>query len=575
MTLGRVVGSVRSLFSTQDAMAEIGELTVEQYLSLATSASRGEDTSLLRRAIELHGTRSSAVDSVRRFVHLIEHFAERFGKDRQICLYESPGRVNLMGMHVDHRGGITNPVATRERVCAVCSRRDDDVIRARSISGSFGEGQFRISDRLPENPLRSLGEWLNWTEGEAAAIGGGREFINYFACGPVYAACSCYPWGQAFAGVDFLLDSDLPPSAGLSSSSALVVLATDVFLRCNREGLSDPSIHLLLDIYGNGEWYIGTRGGKGDHTAIKLCRRGAIQPVITTPDIQVGEPAPIPDGYDIFLYQSGDEANKSVEPFKTAYNAPIISYQAAEMLLMDYLRELKPDELHDLLDRRALMDAKHHRVYLGDVVNDSLLSEAEIYAFLRSLPRVMSQQELFSCFQDRNRSFLDGIQQANEPVGGYHVRDVAAFGFGECARARQAGDMLAQGDVEGFAEMMNVSQLGDRVADITDASSTRIKFLTDDALSSMEKDRFPVHKIAGDYHVSTANIDRLASICLGCPDVLGARLSGAGLGGALIVLGKEGFDEALDPVLQRDYYTPLEKEFQRIRIVPSQGAGFY
>ena len=555
--------------------AEIGELSVEQYLSLAMSASQGEDNTLLERATALHGTRSCAVYSVREFARLIERFAERFGKDRRIYLYESPGRANLMGMHADHRGGITNPVATRERVRAVCSRRDDDVICAQSLVGDFGEGQFRISDRLPDKPLSSLGEWLNWTEHEAAAHGGGREFVNYFACGPVYAACFCYPWGRTFAGADFLLDSDLPPSAGMSSSSALVVMATDVFLRFNREGMADPSVDLLLDIYGNGEWYIGTRGGKGDHAAIKLCRRGAIQPLITTPDIQVCEPAPFPDGYDIILYQSGDQANKSVEPFKTGYNAPIISYQAAEMLLMDYLRERKPAELEKFLTTRALLDAKHHHVYLGDVVNNGLLSEAEIYAFLRSLPRVMTQQELFSACEDRDRSFLDGIQQANEPEGGYHVRDAAAFGFGECARGRRAGDMLAEGDVQGFAKMMNVSQLGDRVIEVDDDSSARIKFLADDALSAMEKDGFPVHEIAGDYHVSTANIDRLASICLSSPDVLGARLSGAGLGGALIVLGKAGFDEALDPVLERDYYTPLEKEFQKIRIVPSQGAGFY
>jgi galactokinase len=57
--------------------------------------------------------------------------------------------------------------------------------------------------------------------------------------------------------------------------------------------------------------------------------------------------------------------------------------------------------------------------------------------------------------------------------------------------------------------------------------------------------------------------------------VLGARLSGAGLGGAVIVLGREGFAERLDPLLQRDYYAPLGKPFRSIRIVPSQGAGFY
>ena len=555
--------------------AEIGELGVDEYLSLAKAAGRGQNNAFLQRASELHGCRQAAVDSARCFAGLIEDFARRFDNDRRICLYESPGRVNLMGMHIDHRGGTTNPVATRERIRAVCSRREDDLVRAVSVFGGFGEGQFRISDRLPERPLRSLGEWLNWTENEAAATGGRGDFINYFACGPVYLACFGYPWGRQFAGADFLLNSDLPHSVGLSSSSAIVILATDFFLRCNREDREELSPRQLIDVYGNGEWYIGTRGGKGDHAAIKLCRRGAVQPVITTPDLQAGPPVPIPDGYDIILYHSGDQANKSVEPFKTAFNAPIVAYQAAEMMLTEYVRDNNPDALQQLLAERASMDVKHHRVYLGDVVNRSILSEAQIYRFLRSLGRVMSREEIFSRFADSAPSFQDGIQQASEPARGYHIRDVAAFGLSECARGKDAGSLLAAGDVEAFAAMMNTSQLGDCVSGPADGSSSRIKFLQDDDLCTMEREGFPLRRLAGDYHVSTADIDRLARLCLSCPEVLGARLSGAGLGGMLIVLGKEGFDEALDPILQRDYYEPLDKELRKIRIAASGGAGFY
>ncbi len=555
--------------------AEIGELGVEAYLSLVRSASRGEANAFLRRALARHGSRRRAADSARRLAGLIEDFAKRFGKDRRICLYESPGRVNLMGMHIDHRGGIVNPVATRERVLAVCSRRDDDLIRARSVFRDFGEGQFRISKRLPETPPQSLGEWLNWTEQQASATGGGKHFINYFACGPLYAACFCYPWGRPFAGADFLLDSDLPPSSGLSSSSALVVLATDFFLRCNPEGVEELSTEELLDVYGYGEWYIGTRGGTGDQAAIKLCRRGSVQPIITTPEFRALQPAPMPEGYDIVLYQSGDAANKSVEPFKTAFNAPIISYQAAEMMLTGFVREHHPARLDDLLARRASMDVRHHRVYLGDAVNDAILSEAEVYRFLQVSPSRIGREELFARFQDHGETFRAGIQLAREPEGGYHVRDVAAFGFGECARAKHAGPLLAAGDVEGFAEMMNVSQLGDRVTEVADAASRRLKFLDGDALAAAREERLPLRRVAGDYRVSTANIDRMVSICLRCPGVLGARLSGAGLGGMLIVLGRQGFDESLDPMLHREYYEPLNRELQKIRIVPSEGAGSY
>jgi galactokinase len=361
----------------------------------------------------------------------------------------------------------------------------------------------------------------------------------------------------------------------MSSSSALVVLATDFFLRCNPQGLSPLSVHQLLDVYGNGEWYIGTRGGKGDHAAIKLGQRGQIQPVVTTPDLQILSPAPIPEGHEFFLYASGDAANKSVEPFRTAFNTPIISYQACEMTLTTDFWQQPSAAMEKLLAVRAGLDAKHRRIYLGDVVNYGLLSEREIYGFLRSLPRAMTRAEIFSRFPGHAAAFQAGMQQASEPEGGYHVRDVAAFGFGECVRARAAAPLLAAGDIQGFADLMNVSQLGDRVTDVPDPGRRRVKFLLDDALGTMEQQGFPLREIAGDYHVSTQNIDRLVALCLSCPHVLGARLSGAGLGGAVIVLGRAGFGEALDPILEREYYTPLRKEFHKIRILPSQGAGFY
>jgi hypothetical protein len=224
---------------------------------------------------------------------------------------------------------------------------------------------------------------------------------------------------------------------------------------------------------------------------------------------------------------------------------------------------------------RAGMDAKHRRIYLGDVVNYELLSEREVYGFLRSLPRAMTRAEIFSRFPEHAAAFQAGMQQAREPEGGYHVRDVAAFGFGECVRARLASSLLGVGDIQGFAALMNVSQLGDCVTDVPDPARRRVKFLEDAALGAMEQQGFPLAEIAGDYHVSTPNIDRLVALCLSCPEVLGARLSGAGLGGAVIVLGRAGFDEALDPILERDYYTPLRKEFRKIRVLPSQGAGFY
>ncbi|MBI3920500.1 MAG: galactokinase family protein, partial [Armatimonadetes bacterium] len=58
----------------------------------------GEDDRLLKE-------RTSA------YVGLLTAFAEQFGENNEVIISRSPGRLNLMGRHVDHRGGHVNPIA--------------------------------------------------------------------------------------------------------------------------------------------------------------------------------------------------------------------------------------------------------------------------------------------------------------------------------------------------------------------------------------------------------------------------------------------------------------------------------
>ena len=138
--------------------------------------------------------------------------------------------------------------------------------------------------------------------------------------------------------------------------------------------------------------------------------------------------------------------------------------------------------MEELRAARASMDAKHRRIYLGDVVNCAILSEAEIYEFLRLLPPHDDPQRSFAHFADHAASLRDG--HAGRQRAGRRIPDPrgGAFGFSECARAKDAGPMLAAGNVREFARMMNVSQLGDRVAEVPDPARRRIKFLADEAL---------------------------------------------------------------------------------------------
>ena len=71
--------------------------------------------------------------------------------------------------------------------------------------------------------------------------------------------------------MDAEIASNLPPAAGLSSSSALIVAFALCLLAANgiEAGFED-----LMAILPEGEHFVGTRGGGMDHAAILASRAG-------------------------------------------------------------------------------------------------------------------------------------------------------------------------------------------------------------------------------------------------------------------------------------------------------------
>jgi galactokinase len=72
-------------------------------------------------------------------------------------------------------------------------------------------------------------------------------------------------------GIDANIESALPPAAGLSSSSALIVAVTLALLRANQR---EASFEELMEILPDGEQFVGTRGGGMDHAASLASREG-------------------------------------------------------------------------------------------------------------------------------------------------------------------------------------------------------------------------------------------------------------------------------------------------------------
>jgi galactokinase len=128
-------------------------------------------------------------------------FTGTFGPAEPAGVWAAPGRVNLVGEHVDYAGGMSLPFALPQNTAAAVGRRDDGLLRIVSLPPG---------ETSPEQVTVDLG-----TVGPGQPAG----WAGYVA-GAVWAglADGVIP---TCAGLDIALVSDVPVGAGLSSSAAL------------------------------------------------------------------------------------------------------------------------------------------------------------------------------------------------------------------------------------------------------------------------------------------------------------------------------------------------------------------
>jgi len=131
------------------------------------------------------------------------------------------------------------------------------------------------------------------------------------------------------------------------------------------------------------------------------------------------------------------------------------------------------------------------------------------------------------------------------------------YGITECLRANVCIELLENKDYEALGRLMSISHDGDRVAKGKKAYDYSV---TDDYLNTLIEDyklgdlTAALYRQPGGYGCSTVTIDALVDFALSIDGVMGAELSGAGLGGCIIILVKKNATEHLLNQLKKYYY---------------------
>lgn len=132
---------------------------------------------------------------------LIKKFKKEFKDESGLEFYFAPGRVNLIGEHIDYNGGNVFPCALDFGTYAAVKKREDKIFRMYSINfEDVGTIEFNL-EKLVNDPKD---DWANYPKGII------KMFIE-----------SGY---NIDSGADIVFYGNIPNGAGLSSSASIEVL---------------------------------------------------------------------------------------------------------------------------------------------------------------------------------------------------------------------------------------------------------------------------------------------------------------------------------------------------------------
>ncbi|MFD1773305.1 galactokinase [Paenibacillus rhizophilus] len=174
-------------------------------------------------------------------------FIDKYGKsDLEEKVFYAPGRVNLIGEHLDYNGGYVLPAALEFGTTLIVRPRMDGKLTFASTNFPYS-----LSIDYTDVGKEKTGEWVDYPIGVMVEL---KE--------------KGHPVSQ---GYDLFFHGDIPNGAGLSSSASIEVVTAYAFLTLEGGDLDTVEIALLSQRAENR--YVGVNSGIMDQFAVAVGRR--------------------------------------------------------------------------------------------------------------------------------------------------------------------------------------------------------------------------------------------------------------------------------------------------------------
>jgi galactokinase len=381
-------------------------------------------------------------------VELEEKFRKLFDKECKYIFF-CPGRVNLIGEHIDYNGGKVMPCAISLGTFLAVSKNKDKKFRFRCLN-------------FPEQADLHLQTSYSKT---------GKEWFNY----PLGIINQLIQDGHNLSGMDMLFYGNLPIGAGLSSSASIEVLTAFALHQIFQFNISKQEIALLSKKVENE--FIGMNCGIMDQFAVAMGKKD--KAILLNCDTLDYEYVPFETGeYALAIINS----NKQRSLTDSKYNERFAECGAVLKLLK---KELKVQHLCDV----DLNSFESHRHLINDpvlekralhVISENFrvheaadaLKAGELFTFGKLM--YASHQSLKEWY-DVSGIELDTIVEFCKTYNGIIGARMTGAGFGGCAIALVKKDQLDDFAAKlaiyyknkiGYEPEVFASEIGDGVREI-------------------------------------------------------------------------------------------------------------
>ncbi|MGF1923655.1 MAG: galactokinase [Bacteroidia bacterium] len=353
---------------------------------------------------------------------LIDRFREKYQQD-PIAHYFAPGRVNLIGEHIDYNGGLVMPCAITAGTWLLMAPNKENVIRFHSIN-------------FEEEKTLEIGQSYQKT---------GHEWFNY----PIGVFNELQKFNWTSGGLDLLYFGNIPIAAGLSSSASIEVLTA--FALNDHYQLGHDKLELVKLAKRVENEFIGVNSGIMDQFAVAF---GEINKAIVLNCDSLKYKIVDCDLGDYVLAIVNTNKNRKLEESK--YNERVAECEQAlsalrQEITLSNLCELTAEKfaLHShLISDETILKRASHVVKENDRVH--LAARALNAGELEEFGRLMyashqSLKELYEVSGKELDAVVDFCHDYEQVIGSR----MTGAGFGGCAIA-----LLKKGYEEDFAKKL-------------------------------------------------------------------------------------------------------------------------